>query len=623
MTLASLYSSVAKHLKVGLIILLNFVVLLIVLNLGVAFFLRPNARVLAENSEQERHQEADAAIERYGMAYFERLYPGMRDADIRQLILDQTSLSAIYEPFVEFRMPPHTAPTLNVHPAGFRLIGRDQGPWPLDPAALNIFVFGGSMALGASVPDGQAIPADLQLILRRRTGMNNVNVYNFATGSYFSSQEVTWFQNLLRAGNHPDMVVFVDGENDFYFANGETSASESFRKFFNGQQAQNQNGGPSKGMLQRLQKFVTGLPVAKLAEKIKETKTAREEPREALRSAPAGRVSSDELYQNEYHDDANITDRHVIDEVISRYFVNKQIAEGIAAHLGIESTFIWQPTPLYRYDLHYHPFHVQDEHRRSRYGYPVMADYLANHSVGSNFAWCADIFDNTRHPLYLDQMHYNAEGNRRVAGCIADAIMRSGAVDQAIERKFGKQVRVAADEADARSAEPSNLIASFFGEAAQNDGLTVSKPIGDWDPKARDPIRLADDSPTLASVLEDVPIDEDVKGRVDEVTIEFKPDTSNDMALALHYLGGPSPQSFVVFFNPQTEKVISTSGSSQASKTPDGWLRLTLAGAHNGTGNTFIRAQIFPEHGNPEDHGAIFFRHGELDIADRPFAQTQ
>jgi hypothetical protein len=184
-------------------------------------------------------------------------------------------------------------------------------------------------------------------------------------------------------------------------------------------------------------------------------------------------------------------------------------------------------------------------------------------------------------------------------------------------------VRVAADEADARSAEPPNLIASFFGEAAQNDGLTVSKPIGDWDPKARDPIRLADDSPTLASVLEDFPLDEDVKGRVDEVTIEFKPDTSNDMALTLHYLGGPSPQSFVVFFNPQTETVISTSGSSRAGKTPDGWLRLTLAGAHNGTGNTFIRAQIFPQHGNPEDRGAIFFRHGELDIADRPFAQTQ
>src|SRR6185312_13861935 len=108
----------------------------------------------------------------------------------------------------------------------------------------------------------------------------------------------------------------------------------------------------------------------------------------------------------QYADWPQITDLRRIQAVIARYLVNKSFAQAIATQLGIEAVFAWQPVPLYKYDLAYHPFRIQDEHRRIRYGYPVMAQHVATRHMGANFAWCADIQDGIEHSLYIDQVHY-------------------------------------------------------------------------------------------------------------------------------------------------------------------------------------------------------------------------
>jgi hypothetical protein len=178
-----------------------------------------HGRQIAKESQAaaESREEARATFARYGLNYFQRVYPGKSESEIVQLIQDQAKTPVSYEPFVEFRSSPYISPTLNIHSAGFRLIGPAQGPWPIDKNALNLFVFGGSMALGSAVADDDAIPAQLQHSLRARTGLANLNVYNFAAGSHFSSQEVAYLQNLLRAGIVPNIAVFIDGQNDFYF----------------------------------------------------------------------------------------------------------------------------------------------------------------------------------------------------------------------------------------------------------------------------------------------------------------------------------------------------------------------------------------------------------------------
>ena len=377
---------------------------------------------------EESREEARATFARYGLDYFHRVYPGKSEGEILQLIQDQAKTPVQYEPFVEFRSSPSIKPTLNIHPAGFRLVGPAQGPWPIDKSALNLFVFGGSMILGSGVADEDAIPAQLQGGLRARTGITNLNVYNFAAGSHFSSQEVTYLQNLLRSGIVPDVVVFIDGENDFYFWNGETSKSALFRWFIGWY------GSPTP----RQSFSIEDLPLFRFAHELRSrintppvTNSVK-----SVEAAVTAQMTSDQVYESEYHDGPDIADPVRIQEVIDRYLTNKKIAEGIAYAFHIEPYFVWQPSPLYKYDLRQHAKNIPDNHRRARYGYPAMAAYVQKHDMGKDFDWCADIQEHVVEPLYADVMHYNFEGNQLVSECLVSGLLSSGTIERARVQQF-------------------------------------------------------------------------------------------------------------------------------------------------------------------------------------------
>ena len=114
----------------------------------------PWVRSPDQDMELLRSTRADAALSRYGIDFFRRLYPDKSEAEIKKLLYQHSVLETIYEPFAEFRMPAIATDTLNNHEAGFRLIGPDQGPWPPDKNAYNVFVFGGSTTWGGGNMDG-------------------------------------------------------------------------------------------------------------------------------------------------------------------------------------------------------------------------------------------------------------------------------------------------------------------------------------------------------------------------------------------------------------------------------------------------------------------------------------
>ena len=60
-----------------------------------------------------------------------------------------------------------------------------------------------------------------------------------------------------------------------------------------------------------------------------------------------------------------------------------------------------------------------------------MAAYVQDHDLGSDFVWCADIYEHAGKPLYTDIMHYNPEGNRLVADCVSSGLLRVGVFDRA------------------------------------------------------------------------------------------------------------------------------------------------------------------------------------------------
>jgi hypothetical protein len=61
---------------------------------------------------------------------------------------------------------------------------------------------------------------------------------------------------------------------------------------------------------------------------------------------------------------------------------------------------VWQPIPLYRYDLSQHPFADLDfgKNNYARFGYPLLADRLRQSPQGPDFLWAADIQNSLEEP---------------------------------------------------------------------------------------------------------------------------------------------------------------------------------------------------------------------------------
>src|ERR1700752_4952146 len=82
-------------------------------------------------------------------------------------------------------------------------------------SSMQVWTFGGSTMFGAGVPDWATIPSYLSRELNS-AGLGCVVVTNFGAEAYVTNQEVQLLAEQLKAGRHPDVVVFYDGVNDSY-----------------------------------------------------------------------------------------------------------------------------------------------------------------------------------------------------------------------------------------------------------------------------------------------------------------------------------------------------------------------------------------------------------------------
>jgi len=637
-------AGIASFVSVGLIVALNTLVLFAVANIGAALYLSRGQPVVS--SEDARRAQADSVIAKYGIDFFKRLYANKTEAQIRELIYDQPVTGTTYEPFAEFRTTAYTSTTFSIHQAGFRFNGAGQGPWPLDNKALNIFVFGSSTTVGSGVEDEKTIPAALQSILREKVAISGlpVNVYNFGVAAFFSSQEVIYFQNQLRYGHLPDMVVFIDGLTDFHYWDGDTANSKNLRHTFDLIQSLNKRIGREQGVTWHFVELWKSLPIVQLVMKlavksgdrlvqykgpgwISETQAAplrplrqgdgpnQPERRFGLTLAGGG-ASADEIYSRTYSDGLEITDPVRIQAIIARYLTNKDIAQAIANQFGIEAIFAWQPGPLYNYNLAVHPFKIEDEHRRHRYGYPAMARYVKTRDMGTNFVWCADVLSNSDHSLYVDQVHYNEDANRLIAGCIANTVLASGAIDRILQRKLGQVAAVAARRDFSVPVDgleiATKTIASVFGSQASVSNIVLSKPLSEWSDISSSGVRLEDASADYAVIYQYVPIERGPGERTYQVSVRIKPATSDYLGLVLLCVGSAKPENEVMFVNPKTMGVISANGLHEVRDESGGWTRLTLTGTCKAPDNDRLQVLLYPAHGAAENRGAILFGGGEV-----------
>lgn len=386
------------------LILLNSLVVLALFNAGLAglFYLKDRGSA---------RQTAQAVLDIHENASLRSVYPGMDAESIHQLIKETWSRSYAYEPLTQFKERPFQGRFVNVSEAGFR-VSKNQGPWPPDGENYNIFVFGGSTAFGYGVPDDQTIASYLQDYLCDVTP-KRVRVYNFGRSSYISTQERVLFEQLLLAGFVPSMALFVDGLNEFAFPDWPAE-TDRLRAVFDAK----------PNALDRW-RFVDDLPMTRLAHFLRRTAVG------AFTRRP--QVVPENVQPVAAFDDGKYHNPAVIAAVIERYFENKRLIETVAQGCGTKAVFVWQPIPLYKYDLAYHPFAAGDFGTNffARYGYTYVEHRVHEKPPGENFLWCADIQESLSEPLYVDKVHYTAKMSRLIATTIGTQIIERGLLTRA------------------------------------------------------------------------------------------------------------------------------------------------------------------------------------------------
>ena len=318
------------------------------------------------------HDDTNPVSNRYGHSAVKEVYPGWSDEQINVLLEETWSRPYIYEPFTQYKERAFQGTYVNVNENGFRE-SKNQGSWPPDEDALNIFLFGGSTMFGYGVLDDQTIGSHLQFLLEQKLN-RKVRVYNFGRGDYYSTQERILYESFLTAGVIPDVALFLDGLNDFPNLANVPIFTNRFDHFF----AENEPGGADLS-------FIFNSSLGRAAMELKSMMSE-------LKRELDGHAQSD-------HDipfEPDLDGEHKLnpqDIVIQRYLKNKKIIEAISKSFGVTPIFVWQPIPNYHYEQKYHPFAPDgyDEFDSAKYGYERFAELLQEEPQADNFLWCADL----------------------------------------------------------------------------------------------------------------------------------------------------------------------------------------------------------------------------------------
>ena len=332
-------------------------------------------------------------VKKYGIKKLTAIYPHLNEQEVKALLKETWSRPYVFEPFTQFKERAFHGDYVNVDAHGFRF-SKNQGPWPPAPGTFNIFLFGGSTTFGYGVEDNQTIASHLKEYLDSRLNLK-INIYNFGRGFYYSTQERILFEQLIVAGYVPDMAIFIDGLNDFYFYDDRPKNTDDLQHFVDAE---------------NISKILSSFPVTQAIGERKQLSYDRT-------------VNINPKTGKPLYDDPTL-----IQTVIKRYLTNKKMIEAVSSSYGVKSVFVWQPIPTFKYDLSKSPFAGSfDKNGYSKYGYRTFEEMKEKTPLGKNFLWCADIQQNMKQPLYVDGVHYTALFSRQFAVSIADLL---------IERKF-------------------------------------------------------------------------------------------------------------------------------------------------------------------------------------------
>lgn len=181
------------------------------------------------------------------------------------------------------------------------------------------------------------------------------------------------FEHLVAGGARPELAVFVDGPDEFVFAEGRPALTEVLER---------------SAWRQRTHGLRVGdLPIVKLLGD------------DTSGTPPVGLPVPVSAPQ----------DPALAVAVVERYLRNLELTAHEAAAVGVRTLFVWEPAAANSTPL------VTDGYRR-----------LAAAAPARGFVWCADERPPPGEMGYLDDVHYAPAMTERLAGCIAAAIEWAG-----------------------------------------------------------------------------------------------------------------------------------------------------------------------------------------------------
>jgi hypothetical protein len=295
--------------------------------------------------------------------------------EVNKMIADETfrSQQYAYEPWLMFRMANYYSNYVNINnferksvPDAFIKTGSKD--------TVDIYFFGGDNMYGYHLADHETIPSRFVEAYQKENPGKSVKVKNFGILHYYSKQELMLLSTLLFQGHRPDIVVFLDGLNDFY------SSRMLFydRPFFS----------------YALQQSFEG----KMFQKGTETFLD----------------STGQFYE----DPAGIDPKKYNDELIVKYSNNIKMAADVCRNANIKCYFFCEPVPFYKNNKPVDQAY-NGNFRRFEYIYPQLEkkkDSLVN------FHFLGNITENEKQNGFIDNTSYLPAFSNKVARQILETV---------------------------------------------------------------------------------------------------------------------------------------------------------------------------------------------------------
>ena len=381
-----------------LIIIVNLLLGLLLWIRGYFVYIKPIETVDALTTYRQQWSDAQA---------YTRLSPNV----VNEYLDEQDRMGSIglrYEPSLQFREPEFHGSLLNTDAGGFR---RTKGGRAFAKPAIKIFVFGGSTTFGYGVPDEFTIPSYLQIALEERYEGVPISVSNYGQGYYYSSQELILFINLIKQGKVPDWAIFIDGANDI----GQLAPKRDepvFTPVVNELWENRASGGKCAGGINW-----SWIPLMKLARdlKLRYGSTPQSSKSTCI-------VTTATQHQIIKADDSNMeVTKSRIEYVVSRYTNNMRFIRVICQEYSIQCRFVWQPYPLYKYDLSLHRGFSNLKLDSSSIPKYINGVFSRMEQLRvRDFLYFGMMLEGVREKVFVDDVHYNEAINEKIARRIAN-----------------------------------------------------------------------------------------------------------------------------------------------------------------------------------------------------------